>query len=102
MFVKKTSYMKKTIFFAFSLLLFNNIARSQGCIAIRNISGFGQYNLTDNAFSTSSWLLDVTTRYFKAFRDFKEKTDQHTAEANQTILKSYSMDIGISRLLNNG
>ena len=46
--------MKKLITFFFVFILFYNYAKSQGCIAFRNISGFGQYNLTDNAFSNSS------------------------------------------------
>src|ERR1043165_2469306 len=76
--------------------------RSQGCIVVRNISGFGQYNLTDNAFTTANWQLNINTRYFKSFRDFKEKVDQKTPEQNEAVVKSFSTDISIGRLLNNG
>lgn len=75
---------------------------SQGCIAVRNISGFGQYNLTSNAFTTSQWQVNINTRYFKAYRDFKEKVDLHTPVPNQNVIKSYSMDIGVTHLLNKG
>lgn len=94
--------MKKYAILLSCLWLIIQSANSQGCIAIRNISGFGQYNLTDNAFSTSNWQLNINNRYFKAFRDYKETEDLHTAPANQNVIKSYSMDIGISRLLRNG
>jgi hypothetical protein len=94
--------MKTIIIIAAFSFLFANIVQSQGCIAVRNISGFGQYNLTDNAFSTSSWQININNRYFKSFRDFKEKQDQKTPELNQSIVHSYSMDITISRFFNKG
>ena len=93
----------KTIFIivAFSFL-FANIAKSQGCVAVRNISGFGQYSLTENAFTTSSWQLNINNRYFKSFRDFKGSRDQRTPEKDQSVIRSYSMDITLSRFFNNG
>jgi hypothetical protein len=94
--------MKTIIIFAACCFLLSNIAQSQGCVVVRNISGFGQYNLTDNAFSTSSWQLNITNRYFKAFRDFKGTQDQKTPEQNQSIIQSYSVDISISRFLEKG
>jgi hypothetical protein len=94
--------MKSIIIIAAFSFLFINLAKSQGCIAVRNISGFGQYNLTSNAFVTSQWQLNINTRYFKAYRDFKGKTNLNTPGPNQNIIKSYSMDIGITRLLNKG
>src|SRR6476646_5354750 len=94
--------MKKFIFFLCVALLFSSPVKSQGCIMVRNISGFGQYNLTDNAFSTSDWHININNRYFKAFRDFKGTQDQKTQEQNQSIIRSYSLDITLSRLLRNG
>jgi len=94
--------MKKFIFFLCAAILFSSPVKSQGCIMVRNISGFGQYNLTDNAFSTSDWHININNRYFKAFRDFKGTQDQKTQEQNQSIIRSYSLDITLSRLLRNG
>ncbi len=94
--------MKKIIIFLLSFWLLNQTARSQGCIAVRNIAGFGQYNLTDNAFSTADWQLNINTRYFRSFRDFKEKTDQKTLKQNEAVVRSYSMDISISRMMKHG
>ncbi len=82
--------------------LFNQTIQSQGCIAIRNISGFGQYNLTDNAFSTSDWQLNINSRYFKSFRDYKEKVDQKTPKQNEAVVKSFSMDFSLSKFFRNG
>ena len=94
--------MKKIIIFLVSFLVLNQATQSQGCIAVRNIAGFGQYNLTDNAFSTADWQLNINTRYFKSFRDFKEKTDQKTLKQNEAVVKSFSMDISLSRMMKNG
>jgi hypothetical protein len=98
----KTFFMKKITILLLSYYLFNQPAQSQGCIVVRNISGFGQYNLTDNAFSTANWQLNINNRYFKSFRDFKEKVDQHTAPQNEAVVKSFSTDITLSRFLRNG
>ncbi|MGI8581131.1 MAG: hypothetical protein ACR2KX_03000 [Chitinophagaceae bacterium] len=94
--------MKKVIIFAASLILFWLNSHSQGCIAVRNISGFGQYNFTDNAFSTSNWQIDLTGRYFKSFRDYKETIDQKTLSQNESVNHVSSLDISISRLFSKG
>lgn len=94
--------MKKVILFAMCAFLLVHIARSQGCIAVRNISGFGQYTLTGNAFTTSNWQLNINNRYFKAYHDFKEKQNLKTPPANQNIIKSFSTDVTVSRLMDKG
>ncbi|MCW3116367.1 MAG: hypothetical protein JWM28_449, partial [Chitinophagaceae bacterium] len=94
--------MKKTFLSAIAVLLLVATAKSQGCVVVRNISGFGQYNLTDNAFSTSDWQLNINNRYFKSFRDFKGLVDLKTPKQNEAVVKSYTMDISIGRLMRNG
>ena len=94
--------MKKLLLLLTAALFIISDARSQGCVVVRNISGFGQYNLTDNAFSTSDWELNINNRYFKAFRDFRGKIDTNTAKQNESVIKSYTMDISISRIMRNG
>lgn len=94
--------MKKLTILLLSIWVVNQTAQSQGCIAIRNISGFGQYNLTDNAFSTSDWQLNINSRYFKSFRDYKEKVDQKTPKQNEAVVKSFSMDFSLSKFFRNG
>ena len=93
--------MKKLIILLFTGL-YAKTASPQGCIMIRNISGFGQYNLTDNSFSTSPWQMNINGRYFKAFRDFKGAQNQNTPKQNESIIRSYLMDISLSKFLNNG
>jgi len=97
----KTSFMKKLTILLLALGFYQSI-NAQGCIVVRNISGFGQYNLTDNAFSISDWQLNINNRYFKSYRDFKGTVDQKTASQNEAVVKSYSMDISLSRLMRDG
>ena len=98
----KLSIMKKIILFTLCYIHLASIGHSQGCIAVRNISGFGQYNLTSNAFTTSAWQVNINNRYFKAYRDYKGKIDMKTPVPNRNIIKSFSTDIGVTRLLNKG
>ncbi len=94
--------MKKFFALLVGCSVLHQAAQSQGCIAVRNISGFGQYNLTDNAFTVSNWQLNITSRYFKSFRDYKEKIDQKTPKQNEAVVQSYSMDFSLSRFFRNG
>ena len=94
--------MRNFILVILALLVFNSLANSQGCIIVRNISGLGQYDLTSNSYSTSSWQLSINNRYFKAYRDYKGKVDLKTPPQNQSIIKSFSTDFEITRLLPNG
>lgn len=94
--------MKKLFIFSITFLLVSNFALAQGCIIIRNISGLGQYNLTTNSYSTSSWQISITNRYFEAYRDYKGTTDLNTPPQNRNIITSYSMNIDVTRLLANG
>lgn len=93
----------KPLFALFVTLAFTtNDSQSQGCIMIRNISGFGQYNLTDNAFSTSNWYLNVTSRYFKSNRDYKGREELKFSRDSIQTIHSFTTDITISRLLAGG
>lgn len=94
--------MKKLFIIAICFLWFDNTVQAQGCIMVRNISGFGQYNLTDNAFSSSDWHLNLTTRYFKAWRDFKGTEDQKTPAQDQNIIRSLTVDMSLTKLFRNG
>jgi hypothetical protein len=94
--------MRKFIIFLSAAIFHVNMACSQGCIMVRNISGFGQYNLTDNSFSISDWQLNINNRYFKAWRDFKGTRNQNTPKQNESIIRSYLMDLSLSKFLNNG
>jgi len=95
--------MKKLLILPITFFLLSiNFADSQGCIIVRNISGLGQYNLASKTFSNAKWQIGLNARYFKAYRDYKGKVDQKTPKENQSIIKSHSLDLSITRLLPNG
>jgi hypothetical protein len=94
--------MKKLTILLLGFWVLNNPALSQGCVVVRNIAGFGQYNRIDHTYSTSQWQLNINTRYFKSHRDFKGKVNQETAEANEAVVKSFTTDISMVRYLSNG
>ena len=94
--------MKKLIMLLLAYCLLEQTAYSQGCVVVRNISGFGQYNLTDNAFTTNDWQLNINNRYFKSFRDYKGTVDQKTPKENEAVVTSFTTDISIGRLLRDG
>jgi hypothetical protein len=94
--------MQKNICLCILLSFIAGNAIGQGCITVRNISGFGQYNMLDNGYIDSKWLLNINTRYFKSYMDYRGKESLETPEANQAIVKSYSTDISFGRILDRG
>ncbi|HEU5164250.1 MAG TPA: hypothetical protein VFU29_01850 [Chitinophagaceae bacterium] len=83
-------------------ILIANSSHSQGCIMVRNISGFGQYNFIDNGFSSSNWYVNITSRYFRSYHDFKGTTALSFPKDSIQTIHSFTTDITISRLLANG
>jgi len=94
--------MKKLLLLIIPVLVYNTDVISQGCIPVRSLNGFGQYNLTNNTFSTADWQLNLTNRYFQSSRDFKETVDQKTPKQNKTLNETYTLDFSLTRLLKNG
>jgi hypothetical protein len=94
--------MKKLLILLFVLQIFTIIAWAQGCVIVRNISGFAHYNFKDHAFSMSEWVLDVNSRYFKSYRDFKGSVDQKTPVSDRSINRVFTLDITATRILKNG
>ena len=94
--------MKKLILLLFLLATISIYGYTQGCVVVRNISGFGQYNFTDNSFSNSDWFLSVTNRYFKSYKDFRGTTElKFPADSVQTV-RSFTTDITVNKLLAKG
>ncbi|MBK8504031.1 MAG: hypothetical protein IPL46_18585 [Saprospiraceae bacterium] len=94
--------MKKIVFLISALLLSITYSFTQGCVAVRNISGFSQYLQSENGFTSSNWILNVNNRYFKSFRDFRGSEDLKTPSENESINRSYNLDLSTTHLLRNG
>jgi hypothetical protein len=94
--------MRKIALSFFLFLLFGHAAHSQGCVVVRNIAGFGQYNLIDRSFTASDWQISLTNRYFEAKDNYSGSDQLQVPVNNQTFLTSYTFDAGITRFLPNG
>lgn len=94
--------MKKVAFIGFTLMIISITGYTQGCVIVRNISGFGQYNFTDNSFSRSDWYINVTNRYFKSYRDFKGTTELKFPDDSIQTVRSFTTDFTVGRFLKNG
>lgn len=75
---------------------------SQGCATIRNIIGVGQFQPATNSLSDAPWQLNISNRYYKSFRDFRETTDLNTPAQNESINRNYSVEFSLMHLLHRG
>src|SRR5687768_14984560 len=94
--------MKKSILLSVGLIFVCYIGQSQGCMAVRNIVGFGQYGKIEYNPASSKWFLNVNNRYFRSFRTFKGTEDQKTPKKDEVINKVFTTDLTVLRLLNEG
>lgn len=95
--------MKKLLILSSAFSLFINFAYSQGCVAIRNLAGFGQFAQLGYGQSGDKWMMDINNRYFKAWKFLEGKTNISPPSHSDDIdLYEYTMNIGLSRVLNNG
>ena len=91
--------MKKLSIMLVSLVLQNTIAQSQGCVAIRNLAGFGQFAQLGYQ-SKDKWMLDISNRYFTAFNVFEGK--QNKGYSDSINLYENTLNIQLSHLMKNG
>src|ERR1700687_5344712 len=95
--------MKKIIIALLILMVSANLGYSQGCVAIRNIAGGGQFAELGYGQSTDKWMMDINNRYFYAWRFLQGKADiSPTSHSDDIRIYEYTMNIGISRVLDKG
>lgn len=102
--------MKKRLLFSGFLFLLAAFSYSQGCSTIRNIPGFSQYlqtsgfsqNCQSGNDSSSTWVFNINNRYYKSFREFIGTKDLNTLEQDESVNKSYTMDLSATHLLKYG
>lgn len=72
-------------------------AVGQGCVAIRGIGG-----ICNRPSEGGSWYLDLNNRYFKSYKHFVGKEEQHEREeqATNVINHSYETDVTLTRVFN--
>jgi hypothetical protein len=75
----------------------------QGCVAIRNLSGFGQFASLGYSENQNNWLLDINNRYFEAHTLYLGTKDISPADpGNGLSIYEYTMNFELSRILKNG
>ena len=75
----------------------NQQANGQGCVAIKGIGG-----ICNRPAEGGSWYLDLNNRYFKSYKHFVGKEEQHEREEEGTNVINYSFetDITVTRVFN--
>ena len=92
--------MKKVIIlFISTVILFNHAVRSQGCVAIRNLAGFGQFASLGYTKSPDTWSLDINNRYFEAWNVYQGK---EKLGADGITLYEYSVNFELTKVLSHG
>jgi len=85
-----------------TLLLSSQLALSQGCIAIRNLTGFGQFVTPEYDQEQIKWMVNLNSRYFKSFEEFDGNTNLHVPDEDQKVNHIYVVDVAFTRLFDNG
>ncbi|MFI5154803.1 MAG: hypothetical protein ACHQEM_01370 [Chitinophagales bacterium] len=93
--------MRNAIFLALLLIGLANFGNEQGCVIVRHVTGFGQYNEKDKSYTTASWLISVNNRYFNS-KKLYAGSDEIKAAENTNIIKSFGTDISVTRFLAKG
>lgn len=94
--------MKKPTLLFYIFLFSVSSVRSQGCIIVRNISGYSHYNFKDYAYTSSNWVMDITGRYFKSYKDYKGGTNLNVPKADRSINYIFTTDFTITKFLKDG
>ncbi len=91
--------MKKLTIILTSFLFIIHLTYSQGCVAIRNLAGMGQFAQLGYGQTKDKWLLDINNRYFEAYNVFSGTTNQGYDSIN---IYEYTMNIELSHIMDNG
>src|SRR5215469_7587324 len=94
---------KSIIFLAFAILFHSFTCKSQGCLSIRNVAGFGQFAALGYEDNDQKWMLDINNRYFHANQLYKGKENVTPPNPqNGLSIHEYTLNLELSRILNKG
>ena len=92
--------MKKITALLLTVFVVNINIYSQGCVAIRNLAGFGRFAQLRYGQSNYKWMLDINNRYFEAYNLFEGK--ENTGYSDSINLYEYTLNLQLSHVMNNG
>ena len=95
--------MNRIIFLCLFSFMATLTTRGQGCVAIRNLAGFGQFAQLGYSQNNDKWMLDINNRYFEAWKFYEGTKNISPKDAADNInLYEYTMNLGLNRILKNG
>ncbi len=78
-------------------------SKSQGCVAIRNVAGFGEFAALGYKETTDKWMMNINNRYFHATQAFRGKDNVTPPDPNNGLsIYEYTMNLELSRILSKG
>lgn len=94
--------MKKCVLLSLSVFVFSFAANAQGCIAIRNLTGFGQFSLPQYNQEPIKWLVNVNTRYSEFHKTYEGINEVAIPSENQPYSNTFILDFAVTRFYNRG
>jgi len=91
--------MKKILLAFLVMSSFMTNTRSQGCIAIRNLAGFGEFAQLGYGDNNQNWMVSISNRYFKSWNLYSGKEQKGADGIN---LYEYEMNVSINHNLKKG
>src|SRR5450432_1005238 len=92
--------MRKVLVLIFSFLfIYGYNANAQGCVAIRNLAGFGQFASLGYTKTSDTWSLDINNRYFTTSTVFFGNDNKGYDGINGY---EYTVNFGLTKILKNG
>jgi hypothetical protein len=81
--------MKKFVLLSYAVFIISLAANAQGCIAIRNLTGFGQFSLPQYNQEPIKWLVNVNSRYSEFHKTY-EGINQVTIPPLTSLIVTHS------------
>ncbi|MFI5154799.1 MAG: hypothetical protein ACHQEM_01350 [Chitinophagales bacterium] len=91
--------MKRIIPILLTVNFLATMIHGQGCIAIRNLAGFGQFAQLGYGDSHDTWMFDISNRYFHSWNLYSGKEQ---IGADGVNLYEYSMNLNLSHYMKKG
>lgn len=83
-------------------MLLSFSALSQGCVAIRNLTGFGQFSLPQANQDPVKWLGATTIRYSQFHDTYLGSDNLDVPDADRTFSQTLIVDFTLARIYENG
>ena len=94
--------MKKFTLLLFVVTVFSGGAKSQGCIAIRNLTGFGQFSLPGYNEEPIKWMVNVNTRYSEFHKTYAGSEEVPIPAQDQPFSNTFILDFAVTRFYEKG